>query len=158
MGLVAFSDAFTFLAHIDMGNCVGFNFDANGKCIHLEKLYKRILSTKRDNLSFDTLYLATVSSETFRYERKWWSERAVLLDEEINRMIEICKYLGINVIRVPHFESDFCAINSQNGNFYAREYGYPIKTNIKDLSQRQFLNSFSSTEETLAADIFHWHK
>ena len=48
VGLVAFSDAFTFLAHIDMGNYVGFNFDANGKCIHLEKLYKRILRLSKD--------------------------------------------------------------------------------------------------------------
>ena len=147
VGLVAYSKKFTFMAHIDIGNCIGFNFNENGRCLHLEKLYKRVLEVKRDNPDFSELYIATVSSETFRYERKWWSGYAIKLDENINRFIEDCLSLGINVIKHPHFQSKFCAINSQNGDFYTSDGSYAIKTNIMDLSQRQWLNCMRPSEQ-----------
>lgn len=77
VGLMAFSKQFSYLAHIEMGNCIGSNFDSNGNCIRIEELLERI----RQNSNQEKVWIGTISSERYKYERKWWDEPSIALDE-----------------------------------------------------------------------------
>lgn len=56
VGLVVYSDEMSYMAHIDMGNMIGINFDSNGSSIRLQELKNRIKSSDKKS----SITLATV--------------------------------------------------------------------------------------------------
>ncbi len=146
VGLIAYSKDISYVAHIDMGNKIGINFDKDNNSIRLQELYQKLIEIYKQKGEVSPLYLATVSSETFVFDKKWWSDRAILLDEQIGDFIKRCMSLGIAVSRMPHMQSTFILVDSENGNFYVKDGGYCVRRNFNDKSQKKYLNSLEETK------------
>ena len=147
--LIAYCNDFSYVAHVDLGNMIGINFDKNGNSIRLKELYRRILEYKKSGGK--TLYFGTVSSESFIFEKKWWIKEEILFENQIDSFVELCSSLEFDIIRLPHIQSKFVLIDSNNGNYYVDSYGYCVEKNFNDLTKQKFLGS---TENSIHRRIF----
>lgn len=155
VGLVVYSGKFTYLAHIDMGNVIGMNFDNNDtfNCIRLREILAILQELKSKNIDISDITFGIVSTETFVFDKKWWSDRAIQFDREIDNFVDYVKHnLGVKVNRIPNIRSDFIALDSTDGKMWVAEGSYAIETNINNLKEKRYLYRIEDKENKFNKD------